>query len=807
MDQTPLLQPETPDQSATPSDRVAISSPPPTLRQESATKTIALSVDGMRCAGCVKVVEDRLKACDGVVAATVNLVTQTAIVEGQADVIHAVDLAQVVTDAGFPTQPRSQISTAASMAEREAKRRQETRQYYWRGAIAGFLLLFSAFGHLEHLGWVASVPGLSNIWFHWGLATLALAIPGRDLLRDGWKGLRHGAPNMNTLVGLGTLSAYTASVVALLWPQLGWECFFDEPVMLLSFILIGRTLEHRARSRAARAFESLVQLQPNKARLVSDPNRSGAPVSIELPIEQIQVGEWVQVLPSEKFPVDGDVVQGQTTVDESMLTGESTPVLKQAGDAVAAGTVNQSGAVILQVTRTGADTTLAQMIALVEDAQTRKAPIQRLADTVAGYFTYGVLTIAALTFAFWYFIGLSIWPDVLAVPTEMPAMMTGMVHHATTQTSPLLFSLKLAIAVMVVACPCALGLATPTAILVGTGLGAERGLLIRGGDVLETVHQLDTVVFDKTGTLTTGQPKLTDCMPLQSNYDDKRLIQLAATVESGTRHPLAEAIRRAADERGLTICAADEFTTQPGLGISAVIDQQQVYLGNRDWLVRQDILIDDAVTQQAESLSATGTTVVFIAVEQQVVGLLGIRDTLRPDAVDVVKQLQPLHIMLITGDQATTATAIATSLGLDETAVLANVKPDEKVKAITQLQQQGQRVAMVGDGINDAPALAQADVGIALNSGTDIAIEAADIILMRDRLLDVVEAINLSQATFNKIRQNLFWALAYNAVGIPVAAGVLLPAFGIAFSPAIAGALMAFSSVSVVTNSLLLRRR
>lgn len=799
MDETPLLtQSQTqnpPHQDAVPQSRTA--------------ETIALDVSGMRCAGCVKVVEDRLQQCEGVTAATVNLVTQTAMVAGDRN-LDAQALADAVTDAGFPSQPRSRQQGGANTTadELEERRQTEARQQYWRTAIAAVLLLLSGLGHLEQFGW-AAIPGLSNIWFHWGLATLVLIGPGRDILQDGWKGIRHNAPNMNTLVGLGTLSAYTASVVALLWPQLGWECFFDEPVMLISFILLGRTLEHQARHRAVKAFQSLLELQPTTARLVPDPDQTkadadGAAVSVELPVEQVQVGEWVRVLPSEKIPIDGEIVRGQTTVDESMLTGEATPVFKTAGDVATAGTLNQSGAITLRVTRTGDDTTLAQMIALVESAQTRKAPIQRLADTVAGYFTYGVLTVAILTCLFWYFVGIPLWPEVLQ--TASSAAMAGM-HHAGTHTTPLLLSLKLAIAVLVIACPCALGLATPTAILVGSGMGAERGLLIRGGDVLETVHRLDTIVFDKTGTLTTGQPTVTACHSVSAAVDEAAVLQLAATIESGTRHPLADAIRQAAEQQHLQLLQAEDFQTHPGLGVSAAVNGQAVYLGNRDWMIHQDILISDRVTEQANALAAAGTTVVFVARNQEIVGILGIRDTLRPDAKDAVAQLRRhLQVKLITGDQATTAQAIAQMLNLPDDAVLAEVKPDEKVAAIAQLQQDGHQVAMVGDGINDAPALAKADVGISLTSGTDIAIEAADIILMRDQLMDVVAAIQLSRATFNKIRQNLFWALAYNVIGIPVAAGVLLPGFSIALSPAIAGAMMAFSSVSVVTNSLLLRR-
>lgn len=790
---------------------------------ETDLETFTLDVGGMKCAGCVKAVENQLTRQSGVVSATVNLVTEVALVKCEPDMVSPVALAETLTEAGFPSQPRiskSKVqsdgsSPALSPAERQ---RQETHQQLQRATIAAILLILSTIGHLDHFGWI-NIPGLSNIWLHCGLATLALVGPGRSILVDGWRGLRHNAPNMNTLVGLGTLTAYSASVIALLFPRLGWECFFDEPVMLVGFILLGRTLEQHARSKAAEAFQSLIALQPSTARLVKDEGGSlrdgntetNPQSSVEIPAEQVKVGEWLQVLPGEKIPVDGKIVVGQTTVDESMLTGESMPVLKRVGDLITAGSLNLSGSIILQATRTGEDTTLAQIITLVEDAQTRKAPIQKLADIVAGYFTYGVITIAALTFLFWYFIGIPLWSEQIlthghwAIGSEH-AMNMMPSSHALPPT-PLLLSLKLAIAVLVIACPCALGLATPTAILVSSGIGAEQGLLIRGGDVLEKVHQLRTIVFDKTGTLTVGCPKVTDCIPLTPALCSADLLQLAASVERGTQHPVAKAIQDQADQQQLTLLPAHNFHTEPGMGISALVNHQQVVLGTTDWLIQHDVEIDEPTQTQAHSLALGGKTVVYVSLAGTIAGLIAVQDSLRSDAKQTVDRLHQmgLRVVLMTGDNAAVAAAIACSLGLDSQNVLANVRPDEKSTAIVQLQQQGEQVAMVGDGINDAPALAQADVGIALHSGTDVAIETAGIVLMRDRLSDVVASIHLSQATFNKIRQNLFWAFAYNLLGIPVAAGLLLPGFGVVLSPATAGAFMAFSSVSVVTNSLLLR--
>ncbi|MFE4105869.1 heavy metal translocating P-type ATPase [Almyronema epifaneia] len=778
----------------------AIASTPP-------TETIVLDVSGMKCAGCVRLVEQKLLQCEGVVSATVNLVTEVAAVHCYLEQTDPQVLAQQITEAGFPTQPRQ---TEAADSDRamiwQARQQQANRQQTQQLVLAGLLLALSTLGHLKHFG--VNLALLSNIWVHAGLATLALALPGRSLLIDGWQGLRHGAANMNTLVGLGTLSAYVTSLIALLFPQLGWECFFDEPVMLLSFILLGRTLEQRARYRATDSLQSLIALQPQVARLVTNPEAAEAEQSgLEIPAAQVQPGDWLRVLPGEKIPVDGVLETGKTTVDESMLTGESLPVFKQPGDKAIAGTLNQTGAIVLKVSETGQNTVLARMIDLVETAQTRKAPIQGLADVISGYFTYGVLTLATLTFLFWYFVGLPLWPQVL------PAVL-GHAHTAEPialgSAAALLMSLKLAIAVLVVACPCALGLATPTAILVGSGIGADHGLLIRGGDVLETVHRLDTLVFDKTGTLTQGQPEITDCLPLQFGWEAKTLLQLAATVEQGTRHPLAIAIARKAQQLNLQSLPAQDFQTEAGSGVAAMVTwqgtPQSVLLGNAAWLAQQGIDLASA-RDRASELQQQGKTVVYVAMNQHLVGLLAAADQLRPEAAPTLTALRQLglQIHILSGDQPAAAQAIAQTLDLDPERVRAEMTPEAKMRAIAAWQAQGHTVALVGDGINDAPALARADVGIALTSGTDAALEAADIVLMRDRLSDVLEAIRLSRATFNKIRQNLGWAFTYNLVGIPLAAGVLLPAYGISLSPALAGGLMAFSSVSVVLNSLLLR--
>ncbi|MCC3442031.1 MAG: copper-translocating P-type ATPase [Microcoleus sp. PH2017_03_ELD_O_A] len=816
-------------------------SPPP--------EVVTFDVGGMKCAGCAASVERQLMQHSGVISACVNLAVEVATIECQPGTVDAEALAKKLTDNGFPSQSRLGENQREAEAAAIERRRQEIRQQINQLSIALILIILSGLGHI--LG--TKAPILSNIWFHWGLATLALLLPGRPIIVDGCRSLWRNAPNMNTLVALGAVTAYTASNAALLFPRMGWECFFDEPVMLLGFILLGKTLEQQARRRAASALQALIALQPATARLVDfklpildldsqelPANSTSAvynPQYIEIPADRVRVGEWLQVLPGEKFPVDGEVCEGKTTVDESMLTGESMPVLKQPGDTVAAGTINKSGAVVMRATRTGQETTVAQMVALVQAAQTRKAPIQHLADTVAGYFVYGVMAISALTFLFWYFAGTHIWPSVL-LGHNMGHGASGMGHGAlgmgnqlsiTDYQSPLLLSLKLAIAVLVIACPCALGLATPTAILVGSGIGAERGLLIRGGDVLERVHQLDTVVFDKTGTLTTGNLTLTDYLPIFQNSEldlnsdinvgnkqdicstististiDSKLLQIAAAVERGACHPIAAAILRESQQQGLPLLPADDFYTEPGFGVSALVEGQRVFAGNAEWMNQQGVAVAAELLE-----SCQGKTAVYVASGGVLLGVIGLKDTLRPDAKAAVDRLRGmgLRVIMLTGDTASAALVVAQQLGLAAADVLAEVRPEGKARAIASLQAQGCKVAVVGDGINDAPALAQADVGIGLHCGTDVAVETAQIVLMRNALMDVVESIDLGRATFNKIRQNLFWAFAYNTLGIPIAAGLLLPATGILLSPAAAGAFMAFSSVSVVTNSLLLRRK
>ena len=739
-------------------------------------QTATLDVQGMKCAGCVSAVERQLQENTGVSTANVNLVTEVAVVGYNPALLTPEILADKLTALGFPSQVR-----AASTIRRDriSQRQAEADKQRKNLLIALVLLILSSLGHLHHLG-VPSLPFLHHQGFHWTLATLAFLIPGAPIFRDGWRGLANKMPNMNSLVMLGTGSAYLASCVAWLFPQLGWECFFDEPVMLLGFILLGRTLEARARNRACTSLEALLSLQSPTAYLIGNPEDVDG---IAIPVEQVKRGEWLRVLPSEKIPVDGEIVRGKTSLDESLLTGESLPVTKEVGDAVSAGTLNLSGVITIQAQNIGQDTTLGQIIASVENAQTQKAPIQKLADQVAGYFAYLVITFALVTFIFWYSFGVRLFPGVLEQGI----------------TSPLILSLKLAIAVLVVACPCALGLATPTAILVGTSVGAEKGLLIKGGEVLEKVQRIKTIVFDKTGTLTEGHPQVIDCTPV-GDLEENELLQWAASVEQGTHHPLARAIVNAARSRDLTLLAAQDFYTEAGLGVSAKIEGKLVLLGNLAWLAGNGVVIPELKEKSPHIF-------VYLAIDGIYQGAIALEDPLRTDALRTIKQLQNwgLKVVLLTGDRQEVGESIAHQLNIDQ--VFAQVRPQEKASIIQSLQKDsGQVVAMVGDGINDAPALAQADVGIALGGGTEVAMETAQIVLVRDRLSDVVSSIQLSLATLGTIRQNLVWALGYNVLAIPIAAGVLLPSFGILLNPALASAFMAGSSVLVVTNSLLLYR-
>jgi P-type Cu2+ transporter len=718
-----------------------------------------VSIEGMRCAGCVAAVEKHLLATPGVVSASVNLLTAMAVVEHQPE-LAPIDLAQHLTTKGFPSRLRDLQETTVPQQTNDS-------QPVTQLLIALGLLALSIAGHI---GQSANLPHhqhgntLTSVWWHLSLATIALLGPGRFILVDGWQSLRNGHPNMHSLVGMGVSTAYLTSVLALIFPQLMWECFFDEPVMLVGAMLLGRSLEAYARKSAAKDFDRLLALQPPTAHLLVGDQ------SIEVPVSQLQVGDWIKVLPGETVPADGHIRQGSSGIDESLLTGESQPVSRQVGDMVTAGTNNHTAALDITVDRVGAETLLSRMVAVVTTAQARKVPLQQIADSVAGYFAYIVMGLAFLTVSGWY-----------------------LASHWLSIDMPLLTSLKMGIAVLAIACPCALGLATPTAILVGTGIGAQRGLLIKGGDVLEKLRTIKTVVFDKTGTLTIGKPQVTK---VQLLFPDSEVWPLAAMAAAGTNHPVAKAILAYATSLGYSAAPAIDSETVPGLGtVARSTSGHKVLLGNALWLQEQGIEVIEDLQQDI--------TLVYVSIDSQLAGVIGLLDPLRADAADTVSSLQQqgLEVVLLTGDRSIVAHRIAAELGI--TKVFADIRPTQKAEILTELQKTGS-VAMVGDGLNDAPALAVADVGMAIGDGTGVAIDTADVVLMVDKLAGVKTAINLGQATGRKIRQNLFWAVVYNCLGIPIAAGLLYP-WHITLDPAAAGACMAMSSVSVVLNSISLR--
>jgi Cu+-exporting ATPase len=728
-----------------------------------------LPVRGMHCAACVAKVEGALRGVPGVTEASVNLAAERATVAfdpGRTDVAR---LRDAVARAGYELVEPAAGAPPMAEAAREREQRDLARK-----ATVGALLSLPVL-----LGGMADVlPGVPA-WLRDPRLLFVLATPvqfwvgarfHRGLLHD----LRYRSASMATLVSLGTNAAYFFSVAVTFWPHVfmavGAMTYYEASAVVITLVVLGRWLEARARGRTSEAIRRLMSLAPRTARVVRD----GA--EQDVPAEAVQVGDLVRIRPGERIPVDGVVVEGASTVDESMLTGESLPVEKRPLSPVAAGTINGTGTFLFRATRVGAETTLARIIRLVEEAQGSRAPIQRLADRVAAVFVPIVLAIGALTFAGWLVFG----PE-----------------------PRLLMALTAAVAVLVIACPCAMGLATPTAIMVGTGRGAEHGVLIRSAGALERLHQVDTVVLDKTGTLTRGRPEVTDVIGAGADADE--VLSLAAAAEQASEHPLGEAIVRRAKERGLALPPVVEFTAVPGRGIDALAPDGRILLGNRLLMDERGVEVD-ALRERAGALAAEGRTIVYVAFAGRLLGLVAVADPLKPEAPAVVSRLRGLglEVVMLTGDQRGTAEAVARRAGIE--AVMAEVLPEAKAAAIRGLREAGRRVAMVGDGLNDAPALAQADVGIAMGSGTDVAMEAADVTLMRGDLRGLLAAIELSRRTIRVVKQNLVWAFGYNVVLIPVAAGLLYPVTGVLLSPVLAGAAMAFSSVSVVTNSLRLRR-
>ncbi|BBL80345.1 copper-transporting P-type ATPase [Rubrobacter xylanophilus] len=748
------------------------------------TRKASFGVTGMSCASCVGRVERALRRVPGVLEVSVNLAAERASVEYLPGTVELEDLERAVEGAGYGVVREEEEESFEDVHEREYRKLRN--DFLWAAGLTTFIVL----GSLPMIfGFEPPVP---RGWLNAGLLLLATPVQfwaGRRFYRSAWGALRHGQANMSTLVVLGTSAAYLYSAIATFAPQLfagRADVYFDTSSVIITLILLGRLLEARARGRTNEAIKKLAGLQARTARVV----RNGE--ERDVPVEEVEEGDVVVVRPGEKVPVDGVVVAGESAVDESMITGEPMPVVKRAGDEVIGATMNTSGSFRFKATKVGRDTALARIIRMVEEAQGSKAPIQRLADRISGVFVPAVMAVAAVTFGLWLAFG----PE--------PA---------------LTFALLNMVAVLIIACPCAMGLATPTSIMVGTGKGAEMGVLIKGGEALENAHGLDAVVLDKTGTLTRGEPELTDV----ATYDglpEQELLQLVASAERSSEHPLGEAIVRGARKRGVEPGEAEGFEAVAGGGVKARVEGRNVLVGSQRFLEESGIS-GDGLAPRGEELARDGKTPVFVAVDGEPAGLVAVADTLREEAREAIEQLHGmgLEVAMITGDDRRTAEAIARELGIDR--VLAEVLPQDKAAEVRRLQEEGRKVGMVGDGINDAPALAQADVGIAIGTGTDVAMEAADITLISGDVRGVARAIKLSKATMKNIKQNLFWAFAYNVALIPVAAGVLylffsdgtvpevlhpiLGEYGF-LNPVLAAAAMALSSVTVLGNALRLRR-
>jgi P-type Cu+ transporter len=736
---------------------------------------LVMPVRGMHCAACVGRVERALKGVVGVGNASVNLATEQARVSFDPSVASVDALRAAVGAAGYElAAPRAASAPGDAVDADRAERAAEQRRQLVKLAVGAVLSAPVLLGGMSHvLPWVPAA--LANPWLLLVLTTPVQFWVGAEFHRGFVHDLRYRSASMATLVSLGTNAAYVFSVAVTLWPHVfhtaGVMTYYDVSAVVITLVALGRWLEARARGRTSEAIRRLVSLAPRTARVIRD----GA--ELDVPTAEVRVGDFVRIRPGERVPVDGVVTEGASTIDESMLTGESLPVDKAPESRVFAGTVNRTGSFVFRAARVGSETTLARIVALVAEAQGSRAPIQRLADRVAAIFVPIVLAIATVTFVAWWALG------------PAPSW---------------LFALTNAVAVLVIACPCAMGLATPTAIMVATGRGAEHGVLVRSATALELLQRVDTVVFDKTGTLTIGRPSVTDVVAVPPATEDE-VLALAAAAEQGSEHPLGAAIVARAKERGVGLPPITEFTTVPGQGIDAMAADGRVLLGNRALMDARGIDVA-ALARHTGTLAAEGKTAIYLALGGRALGVLAAADVLKPEAPAVVAALRRrgLRVAMLTGDNRVTADAVARRAGVDR--VLAEVLPDAKAREIEALQVEGRRVAMVGDGINDAPALAKADVGVAMGSGTDVAIEAADVTLMRGDLRGVAAAVDLSRRTIRIVKENLVWAFGYNVVLIPVAAGVLYPIWGLLLSPILAGAAMAFSSVSVVTNSLRLKR-
>ncbi|MBE0515878.1 MAG: copper-translocating P-type ATPase [Methanophagales archaeon] len=723
---------------------------------------VTLRVGGMTCAICVKTIEDTLTRLDGITGVTVNLGSEKAYVTYNPRITTIAEMKQAIEDVGY--QYLGVVGEEAEDAERVARERdlREKRNRFIVGFAIGIPLMI-----LIYLPVRFPFP---MAYFMLVVSAPAFIYVSHPIFGAAYRSLKHKNLNMDVMYSMGIGVAFVSSLLGTFGVILTGEFLFYETALLLaSFLTIGRYLEARAKGKTSEAIKRLIGLQPKTATVIRDTRE------LEIPLEDVQINDRIVVKPGEKIPVDGEVIEGESYVDESMITGEPIPGLKQKGDGVVGGTLNKNSVLTFIATKIGRETVLAQIIKLVEDAQGSKPPVQRIADKAVSYFIPAVLTIALLSFAVWYFV----------------------------IGNTLLFSLTALIAVLVIACPCALGLATPTAVTVGVGRGAELGVLVKSGEALEISERLTTIIFDKTGTLTKGKPEVTDI--IGTGIDARTLLTLAASVEKNSQHPLAEAIVRRAEERGIELEESEGFDTFGGKGVTAHVAGKELLIGNRILFEERAISYPEEVEEQIVRLEKEGKTVILIARDNEMSGIIAIADTLKESTKEAIKAFKDmgLNVVMITGDNARTAHAIAGHIGIER--VLAEVLPQDKAEEVKKLQETGEVVAFVGDGINDAPALAQADVGIAIGSGTDVAIESGEIVLIKDDLMDAVSAVQLSKKVMSRIKQNLFWAFAYNTALIPMAAGILYPFFGITFKPELAGLAMALSSVTVVTLSLMLK--
>jgi len=792
-----------------------------TMTRPAAGEKITIPVSGMTCAGCQAGVQKALQRTPGVLDASVNLMMGNAAVTFDPGATSPAALVAAIQETGYGAElPRPERTAFDEQEARDRAQEEEFRDLRLRALVSGAagalamllsmpLMVSGAHSLAEHAGPVADPfmrwamtsmsPALERLlpWLYrldagvlsWLLLAATAGImawAGRHFYTRAWASFRHHSADMNTLIAVGTGAAFLYSLVATVAPGfflrhgLAPDVYYEAVILIIALILTGNTLEARAKSRTADALRALISLQPKTARVLRD--SAGKTTEADLPIAEVRSGDTVVVRPGERVPVDGEVLSGGSAVDESMLTGESMPVEKGPGDRVIGGTINRTGAFRYRATTLGADSVLARIVQLMRDAQGSRAPIQRLADRISAVFVPVVLSLAVATFVVWF----------VAMPAE---------------GAPLVRAFAAAVAVLIIACPCAMGLAVPTAVMVATGRGAELGLLIKGGEALQRAGDLTTVVLDKTGTVTEGRPDVTDVVPAPgSTLSAGDLLRLVASLEASSEHPLADAIvRHAREELGLALAPVEGFQSMTGRGAVGVVEGAALAVGN-EGLMNEYAVRVDPLREAAERLSSEGKTAVYVAVDGALAGLLAVADPVKPTSRAAIEKLKKmgLTVVLLSGDDRRTAEAVGRQVGIER--VVAGVLPEGKVAEVQRLQKAGAVVAMVGDGINDAPALAQADVGIAIGGGTDIAVEASDIALLRGDLAGVAAAIELSRRTMRTMKQNLFWAFVYNVVGIPIAAGALYPAFGLLLSPVLASAAMAFSSVSVVANSLRLRR-